>query len=85
MLMKEGHKIAKILGYTYSVVLGDPSYYERAGYTTASIYGIKPPFEIEDAYFMALHLSNEANLIDGIMKYDKTFLTFFCDLYYNRI
>lgn len=74
--MKEGHKIAKILGYTYSVVLGDPSYYERAGYTTASIYGIKPPFDIEDAYFMVLRLSNEANLIDGIMKYDKTFFDF---------
>ena len=34
-LIKEGHRIAKNLGYEYSIVLGDPNYYSRFGYIPA--------------------------------------------------
>ena len=30
-LIQEGHKIAQNLGYNYSIVLGDFSYYSKAG------------------------------------------------------
>ena len=53
-LMKEGHNIAHKLGYEYSVVLGHSKYYPKAGYTPASKYGIKAPFEVEDESFMAI-------------------------------
>lgn len=34
-LVNEGHKIAKDLGYSYSVVLGSEKYYPRFGYEPA--------------------------------------------------
>lgn len=42
-LMEEGHRIAAALGYGYSIVLGHPGYYPRAGYVPASTYGIQAP------------------------------------------
>ena len=53
-LMAEGHCIAKRLGFDYSIVLGHPGYYPKAGYRPASLYGIKAPFEVPDENFMAL-------------------------------
>lgn len=72
-LIKEGHDIARKLGYEYSVVLGHSKYYPKAGYIPASKYGIKAPFEVEDENFMAIHLSGNQNRLNGIMKYDKAF------------
>lgn len=34
-LIREGHRIAKALGYRYSVVLGSETYYPQAGYRRA--------------------------------------------------
>ena len=72
-LMKEGHRIAKQLGYQYSVVLGHPGYYPKAGYVPASVYGIKAPFDIANENFMALKLDTEASDIDGVIQYDPDF------------
>lgn len=72
-LIKEGHDIAHKLGYEYSVVLGRSKYYSKAGYTPASQYGIKAPFEVEDESFMALSLSGSQNKLNGVMEYDKAF------------
>ena len=35
-LIKEGHKIAKKLGYGYSIVLGSEKYYPKTGYLPAN-------------------------------------------------
>lgn len=43
-LIAEGHRAARSLGYGYSVVLGHPQYYPKAGYLPASRYGIRAPF-----------------------------------------
>ncbi|MDO4439427.1 MAG: N-acetyltransferase [Eubacteriales bacterium] len=72
-LMREGHDIAGKLGYEYSVVLGHPKYYPKAGYIPASMYGIKAPFEVEDECFMALKLKENKTTLNGIMEYDKAF------------
>lgn len=72
-LMKQGHIIASKLGYEYSVVLGHPKYYPKAGYIPASQYGIKAPFEVEDESFMAICFSENAKKLNGIMEYDKAF------------
>ncbi|MGN0919214.1 MAG: GNAT family N-acetyltransferase [Alphaproteobacteria bacterium] len=72
-LINEGHKIAQKLGYKYSVVLGHAEYYPKTGYVPASYYGIKAPFEVNDANFMAICLDKSAPQINGILKYDKTF------------
>lgn len=72
-LMERGHRIARSLGYRYSVVLGHPGYYPKAGYVPAGTYGIQAPFPVEDETFMALCLSGDPVPLDGIMEYDKAF------------
>lgn len=72
-LMAEGHCIAKRLGFDYSIVLGYPGYYPKAGYRPASLYGIKAPFEVPDESFMALKLNPSAGVLNGTVKYDAAF------------
>lgn len=72
-LIKEGHKLAKDLGYHYSVVLGDDKYYTKFGYIPAIKYGIKAPFEVPDENFMAIKLNNTDTEVRGIVKYAKEF------------
>lgn len=72
-LIRRGHEIAARLGYGYSVVLGHAAYYPRAGYVPASRYGIRAPFAVEDANFMAARLREDAKRLDGLMEYDRAF------------
>lgn len=72
-LIKEGHKIAKKLGYHFSVVLGSEKYYPKLGYVPASRYGIKAPFEVADENFMAIKLNDTDKEIAGTVEYAKEF------------
>ena len=72
-LMKKGHSVAKTLGYDYSIVLGHPNYYPKAGYVPAITYGIKAPFEVPKENFMALKLNPEAKAVEGCIRYDAAF------------
>lgn len=72
-LIKEGHKIAKSLGYHYSVVLGSEKYYPKSGYIPAIDYGIKAPFDVANENFMAIKLNETNEKIEGIVKYAKEF------------
>ena len=72
-LIKHGHNIASKLGYHYSVVLGHPQYYPKAGYVPASQYGIKAPFEVADENFMAICFSESKDKLNGFIEYDKAF------------
>ena len=72
-LIKEGHKIAKKLGYHYSIVLGSEKYYPKLGYVPASQYGIKAPFEVSNKNFMAIKLNDFDQKIVGTVEYAKEF------------
>lgn len=72
-LIAEGHRAARRLGYGYSVVLGHPQYYPKAGYLPASRYGIRAPFPVADENFMAICLGAEQKQLDGTMEYDPAF------------
>lgn len=72
-LIQEGHRIAKSLCYNYSVVLGNPKYYSKEGYIPASKYNIKPPFDVENEFFMAVKLNENAEPVSGTVQYDKAF------------
>lgn len=73
-LMERGHAIARELGYGYSVVLGHPAYYPKAGYVPAERYGVRPPFPVEaEGAFMALRLDPGAEGLDGVIRYDPAF------------
>lgn len=72
-LIKEGHKIAKKLGYGYSIVLGSEKYYSRVGYVPADMFGIKPPFDVPNENFMAYKIDENASNIVGGIKYANEF------------
>lgn len=72
-LMAEGHRIARDLGYDYSIVLGSAQYYPKAGYVPASRYGIECPFEVPNDNFMALKLDPTAEPLNGVVVYDQAF------------
>ena len=72
-LIKEGHRIAEDLGYSYSVVLGSETYYPRTGYLRANQYGIEPPFDVPSENFMAYKIMKDAPKIQGMMRYAKEF------------
>lgn len=72
-LIEEGHKIAKKLGYHYSIVLGSEKYYSKFGYVPASQYGIIAPFDVPNENFMAIKLNDTNKKITGIVEYAKEF------------
>lgn len=72
-LITEGHRIASSLDYEYSVVLGSPTYYSKFDYKPARNYGIIPPFDVPDEYFMAHQLNNQAKNLGGLLIYSNEF------------
>jgi putative acetyltransferase len=55
-LIKESFKLAKEMGYTSVLLVGDPAYYHRFGFKAAVIFGIKHRHEIPDENVMACEL-----------------------------
>ncbi|MGL6024508.1 MAG: GNAT family N-acetyltransferase [Cetobacterium sp.] len=73
-LVQKGHKVAKDLGYKGVVLLGNPDYYKKFGYESASKWGIKSPIEMPDRNFMAIELYPGAlSGISGVVEYPKEF------------
>lgn len=72
-LMNEGHKIARALGYQYSLVLGSEHYYPRVGYAPASSFGVLVPEGIPSENFMAMRLAQDAPKLSGAVRYPKEF------------
>ena len=73
MLIEQGHKIAKKLGYHYSIVLGSENYYPKFGYIPAIQYGIQAPFDVANENFMAIKLNDADTGIQGVVQYAKEF------------
>lgn len=68
-LIRAGHDRARDMGYDYSVVSGDPRYYERSGYENARKYGVVPPFDVPSEYYMCCRLREEAAPVAGGVRY----------------
>ncbi|MEV4749325.1 GNAT family N-acetyltransferase [Streptosporangium amethystogenes subsp. fukuiense] len=64
---------ARQQGENLVVVLGHAEYYPRFGFTPASGYGIRPPFDVEDKYMMALALAPERPVPSGVIRYPAAF------------
>lgn len=73
-LILQGLKISKEMGFKSVIVLGHDKYYLRFGFSPASKWGIKAPFDVPDESFMALELE-EGSLDDitGTVVYSKEF------------
>lgn len=72
-LIMEGHKIAKRLGYQYSLVLGSETYYPQTGYVPAEQFGIEVPGGIPSCNFMAVKFREDAKPVRGKVTYPKEF------------
>lgn len=72
-LIMEGHKIAKQMGYQYSLVLGSKTYYQRAGYQPAKRFGIEVPKNFPSENFLAIKLQENAKPLCGTVIYSKEF------------
>ena len=73
LLVTAGHELARKMGYSCSVVLGDPLYYSRFGYEKASAYGVIAPFDVPDEYYMICNLGNTGDIPNGSVKYSDAF------------
>lgn len=72
-LLLEAENVAKKERYDTIIILGDPAYYSRFGYQTASDHGIKPPFEVDNQYFMVKFLEEKAEQVRGLVTYPSVF------------
>ncbi len=72
-LIKQGHEIAKAMGYRFSVVLGSADYYPRFGYRAACEFEIWPPFEVDSKHFMALPLAEDPGKMSAVLHYASAF------------
>jgi len=65
---------ARSLGHALVIVLGHPEYYPRFGFTSASAFGIAPPFDAPDEAFMALWLDeSQARSLHATVRYSSAF------------
>ncbi len=70
-LIREGLRRCKELGYDYCVVLGNPNYYPRFGFETASQFDIQNEYGV-DHEFMLIHFSKHG-ILQGMVKYAPEF------------
>lgn len=67
-LINESFRLAKSMGHTSVVLVGDPAYYGRFGFRSAIDFGIKHKLEIPDEYVMACELVPQSlDNVDGTM------------------
>ena len=73
-LVQEGLIIAKDKGFNSVIVVGHPEYYPKFGFRPASLWKIRPPFDLPDNVFMALELEEGAlKNVTGIVQYPVEF------------
>lgn len=73
-LVQVGLRQCQDLEHSIVVVLGDPGYYKRFGFQTASSFGIDAPFPVPDEVFMVLELKHGALIgVSGTVRYPAYF------------
>ncbi|WP_458651184.1 GNAT family N-acetyltransferase [Sivoneniella epilithica] len=60
LLIQQGLKTCHQFGCDAVVVLGDPKYYSRFGFVSASTQGLRCEYDVPDEAFMVLELSGAA-------------------------
>ncbi|PVD05050.1 N-acetyltransferase [Streptomyces sp. CS014] len=64
---------ARSLGENLVLVLGHPEYYPRFGFTPASRFGIRAPFDVPDEAMMAMALDDTRPVPTGTVQYPAAF------------
>jgi putative acetyltransferase len=74
LLIRDGLAVCRNLGHRIVIVLGNPTYYSRFGFSPAGRSGISAPFPAPDNAFMALPLVPDALTgIHGTVRYPVAF------------
>jgi len=63
-LIQESFKLAREMGYSSVILVGDPAYYRRFGFKATLDFGIKPKLDIPDENVMVCELV--PGTLDGI-------------------
>ena len=78
-LIQAGLRLCKELEYDYCVVLGNPKYYERFGFETASKFDLQNEYGVDEE-FMVIRLSqhelSKKELAHGTVRYVREFALF---------
>ncbi len=73
-LVSTAQRRARMLGYEYLVVLGDPAYYKRFGFAPAANFGLGYPAPVPEGAFRALELREGAlSEVRGVVRYHSAF------------
>ena len=73
MLAHKGLKKCAAAGFEIAVVLGNPYYYSRFGFSRASLYGLGNEYDT-DEHFMAMELKDGTlDKVSGIVRYSPEF------------
>lgn len=71
MLVEQGLKRMGQMGFDIAVVLGDPGYYGRFGFTAQLARSLKTPYD--GPYLQALALSDKGKEVQGPISYARAF------------
>ncbi|CAI9412272.1 GNAT family N-acetyltransferase [Nocardioides sp. T2.26MG-1] len=71
--IRHGLAAARDLGENLVLVLGHPAYYPRFGFTPASGFGVRAPFDAPDDAFLAQALDPEQPTPTGVVRYPAAF------------
>ncbi|GAA3365813.1 GNAT family N-acetyltransferase [Saccharopolyspora gregorii] len=71
--IRAGLDAARELGENLVIVLGHAGYYPRFGFTPASGFGVRAPFEAPDDAFLALSLDTSRPTPTGLVRYPAAF------------
>jgi len=75
LLVEGGLRRCRELGHSIVIVIGEPSFYSRFGFTPARARGLEAPFPVPDEAFMVLDLTGGAlGGIAGMVCYPPSFL-----------
>ena len=75
-LVQHGTSTLKGEQCPFIIVVGDPQYYSRFGFASASFYGMIPEWKLPDDVFMVLVLDEERMRgVSGLVKYRHEFST----------
>ncbi len=71
-LIESGIAVCRACGHRFVVVLGEPAYYARFGFTRADVVGLANEYGAGPE-FMVLNLGNEGPLPTGLVRYAPEF------------
>lgn len=72
-LIREGLKQCEAAGYEVTVVLGDPTYYSRFGFTRASVFGLGNEYGVDDEFMVRASKPDVLAGVNGIVRYAPEF------------